>query len=137
MNDIVAEFRAGLLQGVLLLQRCRGCSHLQMYPRYRCTKCQSDQLGFTAASGAGILHSYTVIRAVPPRGFEDDVPYALGVVKLPEGVQLLGRLAAHPESREWSHYRCDGPVVFCPADAEEVQRRPVAWFTVPTDVQVV
>jgi uncharacterized OB-fold protein len=131
MSDIVTPFREGLARGELLIQTCNACAAKQMYPRHRCTTCQSDDLGFEPASGSGVLHSYTVVRAVPPRGFEDDVPYALGVVKLDEGVQLLARL--HPDSEgDWNQYRCDQRVTFA-VDAGEVERRPVAWFSMVED----
>jgi uncharacterized OB-fold protein len=127
VSDIITPYREGLARGELLIQSCNACATKILYPRHRCTNCQSDDLGFVPASGAGTLHSYTVVRAVPPRGYEDDVPYALGVVKLDEGVQLLARL--HPdESGDWESYRCDLRVRFSPVSAEEIERRPVAWF---------
>ena len=44
-------------------------------------------------------------------GFEADIPYAIGVVKLDEGVQLAVRL--QPEGEEdWSAYHCDDRVEF-------------------------
>ena len=128
MNPLVADFRAGLSAGELLIQRCQSCGNAQMYPRYRCTACQSAELGYVRSSGRGVLLSYTVIRAVPPRGFEADLPYALGVVRLEEGVQLLGRLAPGGNGGDWEGYACDTPVEFAPAGPEEIERRPVAWF---------
>lgn len=127
-SQLVEEYRAGLAAGELLIQRCNACNNVQMYPRYRCKACQSDDLGYVKGSGKGVLHSYTVIRALPPRGFEDEVPYAVGVVKLEEGVQLLGRLWPSESSGDWDEYACDMAVRFAPADPADIQRRPVAWF---------
>jgi uncharacterized protein len=129
MNDLVESFRAGLARGELLIQRCNACGGMQMYPRHRCIACQSNDLGYAKAEGKGVLLSYTVIRAVPPRGFESDLPYALGVVRLDEGVQILGRLWPSADSRGWDGYVCDGEVRFTPAQADEIERRPVAWFS--------
>jgi uncharacterized OB-fold protein len=127
VNDLVRPYREGLARGELLIQGCNACGAKIMYPRHRCIYCQSEDLGYQRSGGAGTLHSYTVIRAVPPRGFEDDVPYAVGVVKLDEGVQLLARL--HPsEDGDWDVYRCDQRVQFTPVSAEQVAERPVAWF---------
>jgi Predicted nucleic-acid-binding protein containing a Zn-ribbon len=81
-------------------------------------------------SGNGILHSFAVHRVGSPTGFEDDLPYAVGVVKLDEDVQLLARLWPDADG-DWDAYTCDAPVVFRAADAEEVTRRPVAWFGLP------
>jgi uncharacterized OB-fold protein len=128
MSELVANYREGLARGELLIQSCEACGAKQMYPRYRCTTCQSAGLTFVRSSGLGTLLSHTVIRAVPPRGFEDDLPYAVGVVLLDEGVQLLARLRASEDSREWTTYACDQRVQFAPATAQEIERRPVAWF---------
>jgi uncharacterized OB-fold protein len=128
MNDLVEEFRAGLARGELLIQSCGSCNTRIMYPRYRCPACQSDELSYVGSGGVGTLHSYTIIRAVPPRGFEDDLPYALGVVKLDEGVQLLARLHPSADTGGWDGYACDQRVQFAPVSADEVARRPVAWF---------
>ena len=127
MSDIVTPYREGLARGELLIQRCVACDARIMYPRHRCIQCQSDQLEYVPSKGEGTLHSYTVVRAVPPKGWEEDLPYALGVVKLDEGVQLLARLKPS-ESGDWDRYRCDQRVRFAPADADEIGRRPVAWF---------
>jgi uncharacterized protein len=127
MNGLVTAFRDGLERGELLLQTCNPCGHVIMYPRHRCPRCHSDDLGWRASGGAGVLHSFTVVRAVPPKGFEDDVPYALGVVKLDDGAQLLARLAPGDDGT-WDDYACDVRVRFAPAGPEEIRRRPAPWF---------
>jgi uncharacterized OB-fold protein len=131
MSDVAAQaslaeqFSAGLDAGELRVQHCNTCGKLNMYPRHHCPFCQSTDLGWVVAAGTGVLHSFAVVRAVPPRGFEDELPYAVGVVKLDEGVQLLGRL--HPSSDgDWDIYACDARVTFAPAGSD---RRGVAWFT--------
>ncbi len=127
MTELVDTFRDGLARGELLVQACNGCGKAIMYPRHRCPFCQSGDLDWRTSSGEGVLHSYTVVRAVPPKGFEDDVPYALGVVKLDEGAQLLVRLRPSGDD-SWDAYACDKRVRFEPAPPDEVQRRPAPWF---------
>ena len=78
-------------------------------------------------AGRGVLHSFTVQRLGAPSGFEADTPYALGVVKLAENVQLLGRLWPDADGG-WDSYACDAEVEFHPAAKDEIARRPVAWF---------
>lgn len=126
-NVIRDEFRAGLARGELLLQKCNDCGRLNMYPRHACPHCQSLSLGWQASAGRGVLHSFTVLRAGAPEGFESELPYALGIVKLEEGVQLLARLAPEADG-DWQGYRCDDRVEFRPASAEQVAQRPCAWF---------
>jgi len=118
-SRIVAEFRDGLARGDLLIQKCNECSRLNMYPRYACPHCQSQSLGWQRASGHGVLHSFTVLRLGAPEGFEGELPYAVGVVKLEEGVQLLARLVPDADG-DWQRYRCDDPVKFSPMPAVNV-----------------
>jgi uncharacterized protein len=127
-SRIVSEFREGLARGELLIQKCIECSRLNMYPRYACPHCQSQALGWQRASGRGVLHSFTVLRLGAPEGFESELPYAVGVVKLEEGVQLLARLMPDADG-DWQSYRCDCQVKFSPVSAERIQQRPCAWFT--------
>jgi len=79
------------------------------------------------SAGHGVLHSFTVLRAGAPEGFEGDLPYALGVVKLEEGVQLLARLRPDSDG-DWHSYRCDDRVEFTSAPASTAVPRPCAWF---------
>jgi uncharacterized protein len=125
--DLISRFRFGLASGELLVQKCDDCHKLNMYPRYACPHCQSDALGWQRVSGRGLLHSYTVLRFGAPQGFEQDLPYALGVIKLDEGVQLLGRLAPDANGG-WESYRCDDIVEFVALPAGEIERRPCATF---------
>jgi uncharacterized protein len=124
---LVAEFRAHLQAGELVAQQCLACGQLNLYPRYACPHCQSEALGWHKVSGRGTLHSYSVLRMGAPEGFESDLPYALGVVKLEEGVQLLGRLLPEADGN-WSGYACDLPVELAPAPTNQPVYRPCAWF---------
>jgi uncharacterized OB-fold protein len=126
MAALEEAFRAGLARGELLLQHCNACGKPIMYPRYACPFCQSEALGWQTASGRGILHSYTVLRLGAPNGFEDQLPYALGVIKLEEGQQMLGRLVASGEG-DWSAYACDAAVEFA-SRPEGAPTTGAAWF---------
>lgn len=127
MTDLTAPYYAALADWRLVVQRCNDCQALIMYPKYRCPGCGSADLGWATSAGVGTLHSFTVLRLGAPSGYEDDLPYAMGVVKLDEGVQLLGRL--HPGADgTWAHYRCDGRVRFRPIDVAQATARPTAWF---------
>ena len=124
---MVAAFREGLMRGELLLQKCASCGRLNMYPRYACPFCQSEQLTWQRSSGRGTLHSFTVLRAGAPNGFETDLPYGLAVVKLEEGVQLLARLLPDADGA-WDGYACDQTVEFAPSAAMQPRQNLCAWF---------
>ncbi|MBN9063372.1 MAG: hypothetical protein BGP06_09820 [Rhizobiales bacterium 65-9] len=127
MSDIVKTFQSGLADGKLLIQSCNACKNKMLYPRHRCTKCHANDLGWVEASGKGTLHSYTVVRAIPPAGFEGELPYGLGIVKLEEGVQLMARLKPGA-SGDWSQYACDAAVAFARPSPGPGDDRAVAWF---------
>jgi len=64
----------GLKEGHLLLQHCEDCGHVQYYQQGLCRLCQSRRLVHRAASGRGIIHSYSVVYRSPGPAFRDDVP---------------------------------------------------------------
>ncbi|MES2492446.1 MAG: OB-fold domain-containing protein [Pseudomonadota bacterium] len=127
LPTIVSDFRNGLAAGKLLIQNCSDCNKPNMWPRYACPHCQSENLGWKEAAGTGTLHSFCVLRQGAPEGFEADLPYAIGVVKLDEGVQLAVRLEPDGPG-DWSSYRCDDRIEFVSTSAAEIERRACATF---------
>jgi uncharacterized OB-fold protein len=136
VNQLVESYDAGLTEGKLLIQQCEACGKAIMYPRWRCPFCFSDSLTFLEAEGTGTLYSFTVQHHTAPTAFADQQPYALGIVRLSEGVQLLARLVPDDDGG-WSSYRCDAPVEFCPVPPQPptaqgpAAGRPCAWFWLP------
>jgi uncharacterized OB-fold protein len=128
-RDIVTPYQEALAKGELLIQQCQSCQALIMYPRHRCPVCQSAELGWLPAEGTGVLQSYTVQRVGAPSGFEQDLPFAIGVVRLEEGVQLLARLVPDAAGG-WDSYACDVAVRFQPTPVTAPVRGPAAWFEV-------
>ncbi|WP_261566281.1 Zn-ribbon domain-containing OB-fold protein [Frankia gtarii] len=130
MEALTEPYYAALRRGELVVQHCKACSRDIMYPRHLCPFCYGDDLSFVPASTRGVLHSFAVHRIGSPTGFENDLPYAVGVVKLADDVQFLARLWPDADG-DWGGYACDAEVVFRAADAAEMQRRPVPWFGLP------
>jgi uncharacterized OB-fold protein len=126
-RSLADEFNDALAAGTLVIQRCNACGEVNMYPRYRCPACHSADLGWQESEGTGVLLTHAVVRAVPPKGFESDLPYAVGVVRLDEGVQLLARLEP-AEDGEWDRYACDTRVRFVPRSRQAEETRLTAWF---------
>ena len=81
--------------GHLTAIRCRRCRELCIPPREYCPGCQQRDWEAVPLRGTGSIVSYTVIR-VPPRGRPAGSPYAVAVVRLDEGVSLMGRLVDIP-----------------------------------------
>ena len=75
-------------QHELWIQRCNNCQNVYFYPRPFCPKCLSMNVEWFKASGKGFLYSY-MINHRPPRGFEEDAPYAIAIVQLDEGPRMM------------------------------------------------
>jgi hypothetical protein len=84
----VSDFAQHLRDGHLMASRCKKCGAASFPPRADCEACMSDAFEFLEVSGKGTLHTFTRIVAAPT-GFEDLVPYTVGVVDLEEGGKAL------------------------------------------------
>jgi len=84
--------------GTLTALRCGKCGELAIPPKEFCPACQQRAWQPVTLAGDGTIASYTVIR-VAPRHHVDEVPYAIAVVRLREGVSLIGRVVDVPFER--------------------------------------
>ena len=109
LKSFFEEARAGRLTGI----RCGRCGELAIPPKEYCTACQQRDWQPVVLAGTGTVVSFTVIR-VAPRGRGGEVPYAIAVVKLAEGVSLLGRVVDIP----FEALRAGLPVRFRPLQIE-------------------
>ena len=88
------EARAGRLTGI----RCGKCGELAIPPKEFCPGCQERDWTPVPLGGRGAIVSFTIIR-IAPRGRSEEAPYAVAVVRLDEGVSLLGRIVDVPLDR--------------------------------------
>ena len=68
----------------------------QWWPRAVSVKTGKMNLEWKEVSGNGTLYSYTVTH-VPALGFEERVPYLVGLVELDEGVRIISTLSGITE----------------------------------------
>ena len=80
----------------LVVQRCEQCGTLRFPAREICSNCLSREAAWVPASGTGEIFSYNVMHQVYHPGFADEVPYAVVVVKLKDGVKLNSNLVGVP-----------------------------------------
>jgi uncharacterized OB-fold protein len=85
----VADFADHLKDGRLMGSRCKKCGALSFPPRADCLECMHDEFEFFEMSGKGTLHTYTKIAAAPT-GFENLVPYTVGLADLKETGRIVG-----------------------------------------------
>ena len=83
-----APFWEGCQAHELRLQFCTQCQAYFFYPRIFCPTCLSDAVEWRTVSGKGTLLTY-VLSARPAPGFENELPYAIAIVKLDEGPHLM------------------------------------------------
>ena len=87
-TDISAAYWEGLKQGKLLIQHCTDCGHWIFFPRRHCDRCWSHAVETREVSGGGVLYTYTLTRIPTLPDFADEMPQALAVVQLDEGVRI-------------------------------------------------
>lgn len=89
VSKLGAGHWAAAREGRLALQRCEDCGRFFHYPSAVCEHCLSTSVATADVSGLGTVESFSVVyRAFSP-DFEADVPYAVALVGLDEGVNLL------------------------------------------------
>jgi uncharacterized OB-fold protein len=86
-------FWRGLRDGVLLLQHCGDCGHVQYYQQAICRQCGGGNLSHRKASGRGKVHSFSVVHRAPGPAFKADVPYAVLLIDLEEGPRMISSYA--------------------------------------------
>ena len=106
IDDDTRAYWAGCARGLLLLQHCRDCRHVQFYQRALCGRCLGANLEHRPASGRGAIYSFSTVYRPPSQEFKDDVPYTVVLVELAEGPRMISTLVdAPPET-----VRIDQPV---------------------------
>jgi uncharacterized OB-fold protein len=72
--------------------KCSGCKKILFPGRLICPECGSREFETIRLSGKGKLETFTITR-VAPEGYTDQVPYAVVIVALDEGVRVMGQIA--------------------------------------------
>ena len=90
----------------LKLQQCRECNAFRFPPAEVCSECTSDAYDWKPVSGKGRVFSFVIYHRAYHPGFQDEIPYVVGVIELDEGARMLSNvIGCKPEE-----VRCDMPV---------------------------
>ena len=90
----------------LKLQQCRVCKAFRFPPAEVCPECTSDAYDWNPVSGKGRVFSFVIYHRAYHPGFQDEIPYVVGVIELDEGPRMLSNVVGcKPEE-----VRCDMPV---------------------------
>src|SRR5690348_13688323 len=105
-DGLNGEFYAHAARHELRFQRCDDCGAWRHMPRYACAACGSAKWDWALSSGRGKLYSWTVTHRSFHPGFNEDVPYAVAVVEMEEGVRMVSQVQELP----LSEYRLGRPL---------------------------
>jgi uncharacterized protein len=75
----------------LLGSRCAHCGQTSFPRSDTCPYCATEDPAPVDLSRRGRLWAWTAVTASPP-GSLGEIPYGIGVVELPEGIRVIGRL---------------------------------------------
>jgi uncharacterized OB-fold protein len=92
INKIDEPYWKGAAAGKLLIQKCKECGKLQMFPRVVCVDCFSGDIEWIPAKGTGKINTFSWVRVPRNPAFKEDVPICYINVILDEGVIMESRL---------------------------------------------
>ncbi len=115
----------------LLGGACLACLRHHFPRSTTCPYCGSDRTESVDLPSEGRLWAWTAVTAPPP-GYRGEVPFGFGVVELPDGLRVLGRLTEADPARLSAGQQMS--VVVVPLHADDEGRpvvtyafSPVAW----------
>ncbi len=89
--EVPRHWRLKKQRYALVGEVCPHCNAKIFPPRDVCPECGGEAKTSYTFSGRGEVYSFTTIYT-PPRGFEENVPYTVALVKLEEGPIITAQL---------------------------------------------
>lgn len=93
---LTQPFWDAAVRHVLVRQQCNACGTSFFTPQIAFCKCHSEDWQWATSSGKGTLYSATRVYKAPVPNFP--VPYALAIVELDEGWNMLSNVVNTPPS---------------------------------------
>lgn len=91
MTLLVQDYLNGLINGKIIGSKCKRCGNLMIPLKPICSSCGSLDVEKFESTGKGRIQAFTVIY-VAPKAFEEKVPYIVALIRLEEGVKIMGRI---------------------------------------------
>jgi uncharacterized protein len=92
-------FWAAAREHRLAAPQCEDCGHVFFPPGACCPRCLSQRLGWRTLSGRGTVESWTVFHQLYYKGFADELPYNVAVIRLEEGISLMSNVVGIPNAQ--------------------------------------
>jgi uncharacterized OB-fold protein len=87
-----APYWASTREHATRIQRCTRCGEHTFYPSRACHACGSLDTEWVPVSGAGTVHSYTVVHRAGVGDFAARMPFTVVLVTLDEGPTMMANL---------------------------------------------
>lgn len=88
MRGLAREFYSYCKKHELRFQKCTACGAWRHVPREMCPECGSFDYQWAKSSGKGQVFSWATTSQPMLPHFAEDVPYAIVIVELEEGVRM-------------------------------------------------
>jgi uncharacterized OB-fold protein len=92
-------FWQGAREGELRMQCCRDCGTAFFPPGPVCPSCQSSALDWQRMTGRGEIVSWVVFHQLYFKGFADELPYNVSLIRLEEGPLLYTNVIGIPNDQ--------------------------------------
>ncbi|MBI3078993.1 MAG: Zn-ribbon domain-containing OB-fold protein [Deltaproteobacteria bacterium] len=105
-SKLSEPFWAACKRHELRVQRCQRCGAYRFPPAILCPECLSLETEWTGLGGRGRVFSYVVYHRLYHPAFEADLPYAVALIELEEGVRMIANVVGIAPEK----VTCDMPV---------------------------
>lgn len=85
-------FWDGVAERRFLVPTCGICETPRWPPGPMCPSCQSQETEWRETDGTGTVYSWVVVTHPVAEALVEQVPYAVGLIELPEGVRVVGNV---------------------------------------------
>ena len=92
INDkFVLLYLNNLKEKKIVYSECQECKQKSIPPLPHCPSCNSTAIELKEALHHGTIETYTIIN-IPTTRFEKEAPFAVGIIKLTEGIRIMARI---------------------------------------------
>jgi uncharacterized OB-fold protein len=92
-------FWAACREERLVAPECADCGHVFFPPGPVCPHCLSRKLQWRQLAGIGRVESWVVFHQLYYKGFADELPYNVAMIRLDEGARLLSNVVGIPNDK--------------------------------------
>lgn len=110
---------------------CAACRRYHFPRLATCPYCSAADCTERLLSDRGTLYLFTTVTSRPPGGYRGSVPFAFGVVELPEGLRVISRLTEPDFGR--LHFGQRMRLVLTPLHTDDEGRQVISYAFAPVE----